>query len=108
MYRFVFCRWLDLVPLRRIPSHPTSIAAYIRTFGHAGGINLTSKALRTGMVFNRLMTSQLSEGEVNRDDMHIALSGQWSPDATTYKCDYVHPAFFINLFSHTVRFTSSA
>jgi len=41
------------------------------------------------------------------NDIHIALSGQWSPDASTYKCDYLHPAFFNSLFSHVVCVISS-
>lgn len=102
MFRFVLCRWSEMLPLRYLPSSPDAMSAYVRRFGAAADIKMTTRDLRTGMVFSRVKVSQIDEYKPE-NSVHIALSGQWSPDATTYKCDYLHPAFFNALFSHVVR-----
>lgn len=54
------------------------------------------------MVFARVKTTQIDDTKpVNA--LHISLAGQWSPDAQTYKRDYVHPGFFNALYSQVVR-----
>lgn len=73
---------------------------YVRRFGGAANMAFTSRDLRTGMVFNRIKMSQVSD--VPENSVHIALAGQWTPEGKTYQCDYLHPGFFNALYSHTV------
>lgn len=70
-------------------------------------MKLGVRELRSGMVFNRIKASQLDDTKVE-NSVHIALSGQWSPNASTYQCDYLHPAFFNSLYSHVVRPASAS
>lgn len=91
-----------MVPLRGTPSSPESFSLYCRAFGAAGNMKVTARDLRPGMVFNRMKISQVDDTKC-QNDIHISLSGQWSPNASTFKCDYLHPAFFNSLYSHVVR-----
>eukprot|EP00892_Ulva_mutabilis_P012000 jgi/Ulvmu1/9172/UM005_0271.1 len=97
---FVFCRWHEMVPLRYIPSSPQAISTYCNMFGAGADMAITARSLRTGMVFQRIKYAEVArDGKPN--SVHIALAGQWTPEAQTFQQDYLHPGYYNALFSHT-------
>lgn len=93
-----------MLPIRTCPCSPQAISVYVRRFGGAANLAFNTRDLRTGMVFNRIKVSQVTDTPENM--VHIALGGQWTPEGDTYHCDYLHPGFFNSLYAHTVRFDS--
>lgn len=90
-----------MLPYRYTPSSPEAFGMYIRTFGAAGNMKVNPHDFRAGMVFNRMKVSQVDDSKV-ANNVHISLAGQWSPTASTFTSDYLHPAFFNSLYSHVV------
>ena len=104
--RYVFCRWVHMLPIRTCPNSPHAISVYVWRFGGAANMAFTTRDLRTGMVFNRIKVSQLNDAP--ESTVHIALSGQWTPEGNTYQCDYLHPGYFNSLYAHQVSIFPAA
>lgn len=90
-----------MLPLHYVPMTPWAIATHLARFGAAGNMSMTARELRTGMAFGRVKHAQVDQ-DGKENTISICLAGGWSCTASTYKKDYLHPAFFSALFGDQV------
>lgn len=101
--RFVFCRWLGMIPLRPIPTPEWAISTWLQRYSAGADNNALGKEMRAGLAFVEIAGAHV-RGQMH-NAVELSITGQWSPASKTAETTYLNQGYYVAVMAHKVCHT---